>query len=92
MLRMKMMTLPNGIAINTLWELFPEGDAGTFLFHSEGITIDFYRVGDEYFYEMKEGEKRVAFHKQLIGLSMMAHIDKVFYTFVHGHATDIRRL
>jgi hypothetical protein len=82
----------SGETIETLWELFPEGDQGTFIFHSEGITIDFKRVGDEYFYEMKKGKQRVAFAKQLVGRSLTAHIDSRYYTFVHGQVTDIRRL
>ena len=93
MLRMKPIVHPDsGETIDTLWELFPEGDKGTFIFHSEGITIDFKRVGDEYFYEMKESEQRVAFAKQLVGQSLMAHIDPRYYAFIHGHATNIRRL
>jgi len=83
---------PDGIPIETLWKLFPEGDQGTFIFHSEGITIDFKRVGDEYFYEMKKGEQRISFARQLVGKSLMAHIDSRYYAFVHGWATDIRRL
>ena len=91
MLKMKPIIHPlDGEAIDTLWELFPDGDEGTFIFHSQGITVDFKRVGDEYFYEMKEGEQRVAFASQAVGKSLTAHIDKAYYTFIHGTATNVR--
>ena len=90
MLTMKILRHPDtDEAIETLWELFPDGDAGTFIFHSAGVTIDFKRVGDEYFYEMKEGKLRVAFAKERINRSLIAHIDQEYYTFAQGRATSV---
>jgi hypothetical protein len=90
MIRSEMVVHSDGTPIETLWKLFPEGDQGTFIFHSEGVTIDFKRVGDEYFYEMKKGKNRVAFAKQLVDKSLMAHVDSRYYTFVHGMARDVQ--
>ena len=93
MLRIEPVIHPiDGEVIDTLWELFPDGDAGIFIFHSQGITIDFKRVGDEYFYEMKFGDERVAIAKQPVGQKITAHLDSRYYTFIHGSATDVRRI
>lgn len=93
MLRIEQVAHPDsGAPIETLWKLFPDGDEGMFIFHSREITIDFKRVGDEYFYEMKAGNDRVAIAKQLVGKTIMVHLDSDYYTFVHGFATDIRRI
>lgn len=91
MLKMKQIVRPySGETIDTLWELFPEGDAGTFIFYVEGITVDFKRVGDEYHFEMLVGKKRVAYAKQSVGKSLIAHVDSRYYVFVHGMARDVQ--
>lgn len=92
MLRIEEIIHPDGTPIDTLWWLYPKGNKGMFIFHSHGITINFTRFENQYFYTMRLGTAIVAASTQAISNPIIAVLDPGYYTFVHHIARNVQKI